>query len=51
MKKIRLGLFVKVLIAITLGALLGLVAPDVLVRICTALKVDIGDVCSFQDYH
>ena len=24
---------------------------DVLERICTALKVDIGDVCSFQDYH
>ena len=24
---------------------------DVLGRICAALKVDIGDVCSFQDYH
>ena len=24
---------------------------DVLGSICTALKVDIGDVCSFQDYH
>ena len=23
---------------------------DVLERICTALKVDIGDVCSFRDY-
>ena len=33
MKRIRLGLFVKVLIAITCGALLGLVAPEVLVRI------------------
>jgi len=33
MKKIKTGLFVKVLVAIGLGALLGLVAPDVLVRI------------------
>lgn len=23
---------------------------DVLARICAALKVDIGDVCSFRDY-
>lgn len=33
MKKLKLGLFVKVLIAIAAGALLGLIAPDVLVRI------------------
>lgn len=33
MKKLKLGLFVKVLIAITCGALLGMVAPEVLVRI------------------
>ena len=33
MKKLKPGLFVKVLIAIAAGALLGMVAPDVLVRI------------------
>ena len=33
MKKLKLGLFVKVLIAIACGALLGMVAPEVLVRI------------------
>ena len=33
MKKLKLGLFVKVLIAIAAGALLGMVAPEVLVRI------------------
>lgn len=33
MKKIKIGLFVRVLIAIALGALLGLIAPEVLVRI------------------
>lgn len=33
MKRFKLGLFPKVLIAIVCGALLGLVAPDVLVRI------------------
>lgn len=33
MKKLKPGLFVKVLIAIAAGALLGLIAPDVLVRI------------------
>ena len=33
MKKLKPGLFVKVLVAIAAGALLGLVAPDVLVRI------------------
>ncbi len=33
MKKLKPGLFVKVLIAIACGALLGLIAPDVLVRI------------------
>ena len=33
MKKLKPGLFVKVLAAIAAGALLGLIAPDVLVRI------------------
>ena len=32
MKKIKLGLFPKVVIAIALGAILGLFLPDVLIR-------------------
>ncbi len=47
MKKIRLGLFVKVLIAITLGALLGLVAPDVLVRIFKTFNVLFSQLLKF----
>ena len=39
MKKIKLGLFPKVLIAIALGSLLGLIAPDVLVRILKTFNV------------
>lgn len=47
MKKIRLGLFVKVLIAITLGALLGLVAPEVLVRIFKTFNVLFSQLLKF----
>ena len=39
MKKIKLSLFVKVLIAIALGSLLGLVAPDLLVRLFKTFNV------------
>lgn len=37
--KIKLSLFVKVLIAIACGALLGLVVPDVVVRILKTFNV------------
>ncbi len=47
MKKIKLSLFVKVLIAILLGALLGLVAPDVIVRIFKTFNVLIAQLLKF----
>ena len=47
MKKIKLGLFPKVVIAITLGALLGLVAPDVLVRIFKTFNVFFAQILKF----
>ena len=47
MKKIKLSLFVKVLIAIVLGALLGLVAPDVMVRIFKTFNVLCAQLMKF----
>ena len=47
MKKIRLSLFVKVLIAIVLGALLGLIAPDVMVRIFKTFNVLFAQLLKF----
>ncbi len=47
MKKIKLSLFVKVLIAIVLGALLGLIAPDVLVRIFKTFNVIFAQLLKF----
>lgn len=47
MKKFRPGLFVKVLIAIAGGALLGLVAPDFLVRIFKTFNVLFGQLLKF----
>ena len=47
MKKIKLGLFPKVVIAITLGALLGLVAPEVLVRIFKTFNVLFAQILKF----
>lgn len=47
MKKIKLSLFVKVLIAIVLGALLGLVAPEVLVRIFKTFNVLFAQLLKF----
>ena len=47
LKKIKLGLFPKVLIAIVLGSLLGLVAPDVLVRILKTFKVLFAQILKF----
>ena len=47
MKKIKLSLFVKVLIAIVLGALLGLVAPDVMVRIFKTFNVLFAQLLKF----
>ncbi len=47
MKKIKLSLFVKVLIAIVLGSLLGLVAPDVLVRIFKTFNVLFSQILKF----
>ena len=46
--KIKLGLFVKVLIAICLGALLGLVAPEVLVRIFKTFNVLFAQFLKFM---
>lgn len=46
-KKIKLGLFPKVLIAIACGALLGLVAPDVLVRILKTFNVLFAQILKF----
>ena len=47
MKKIKLSLFVKVLIAIVLGALLGMIAPDVLVRIFKTFNVIFAQLLKF----
>ena len=47
MKKIKLGLFSKVLIAISLGALLGLVMPDVGVRIFKTFNVLFAQLLKF----
>ena len=47
MKKIKLSLFVKVLIAIACGALLGLVAPDVLVRMLKTFNVLFAQLLKF----
>lgn len=47
MKKIKLSLFVKVLIAIVLGALLGLIAPDVLVCIFKTFNVIFAQLLKF----
>ena len=48
MKIIKIGLFVKVLIAITCGALLGLVAPDTLVRILKTFNVLFAQILKFM---
>ena len=47
MKRLKIGLFVKVLIAILCGALLGLVAPDTLVRILKTFNVLFAQVLKF----
>lgn len=47
MKKIKLGLFPKVLIAIAIGAGLGLIAPDVLVRILKTFNVLFAQLLKF----
>ncbi len=47
MKKNKLGLFPKVLIAIAIGSLLGLVAPDVLVRILKTFNVLFAQILKF----
>lgn len=47
MKKIKLSLFVKVLIAIAAGALIGLVAPDALVRIFKTFNVLFAQLLKF----
>ena len=47
MKKIKLGLFPKVVIAIVIGALLGLVLPDVAVRILKTFNVLFAQLLKF----
>ena len=47
MKKLKAGLFVRVIIAIVCGALLGLVAPEVLVRIFKTLNVLFAQLLKF----
>ena len=47
MKKIKLSLFVKVLISIAAGALIGLVAPDALVRIFKTFNVFFAQLLKF----
>ena len=46
-KKIKLSLFVKVLIAIVAGALLGLVLPDAVVRIFKTFNVLFAQLLKF----
>ena len=48
MKKPRIGLFVKVLIAIVCGALLGLFASEVVVRICKTFNVLFAQLLKFM---
>ena len=47
MKKLKAGLFLRVIIAILCGALLGLVAPEVLVRIFKTLNVLFAQLLKF----
>ena len=47
MKKIKLSLFVKVLIAIAVGSLLGLIAPDWLVRLFKTFNVLFAQLLKF----
>lgn len=47
MKKIKLGLFPKVVIAIVIGALLGLILPDVIVRILKTFNVLFAQLLKF----
>ena len=47
MKKKKLGLFPKVLIAIAIGSLLGLIAPDVIVRILKTFNVFFAQMLKF----
>ena len=47
MKKIKLGLFPKVVIAIVIGALLGLILPDVAVRILKTFNVLFAQLLKF----
>ena len=47
MKKIRFGLFAKVIVAIVFGALLGLVAPDALVRVLKTFNVLFAQILKF----
>ena len=47
MKKIRFGLFAKVIVAIVFGALLGLIAPDTLVRVLKTFNVLFAQILKF----
>ena len=47
MKKIKLGLFPKVVIAIVVGALLGLILPDIVVRIFKTFNVLFAQLLKF----
>lgn len=47
MKKIKLSLFVKVLIAIGIGAVLGMILPDVLVRVLKTFNVLFAQLLKF----
>ncbi len=47
MKKIKLGLFPKVVIAIVIGALLGLILPDVIVRFLKTFNVLFAQLLKF----
>ena len=47
MQKIKLGLFPKVVIAIVIGALLGLILPDVIVRILKTFNVLFAQLLKF----
>ena len=47
MKKIRFGLFAKVIVAIVCGALLGLVAPDALMRVLKTFNVLFAQILKF----
>lgn len=47
MKKIKLGLFPKVVIAIVIGALPGLILPDVVVRILKTFNVLFAQLLKF----